>query len=59
MKCNEYNTYSVLCQGCDYPDNIKCCKKLDMRDLTENEEKACYKGMINMSENTGLTLFED
>lgn len=39
MKCNEYNTYSVLCQGCDYPLNIKCCKKLDMRELTEKKKK--------------------
>lgn len=59
MKCNEYNMYSVLCQGCDYPLNIKCCKKLDMRDLTEDEEKACYDGLINIAENTDVLLFED
>lgn len=27
MKCNEYNWYSVLCQTCDYPNNITCCKE--------------------------------
>lgn len=27
MKCEEYNNYSVLCQACEYPDNIKCCKR--------------------------------
>lgn len=30
MKCREYNVYSVLCQGCDITDNIKCCKKFDL-----------------------------
>jgi hypothetical protein len=26
-KCEEYNQYSVLCQGCNYPTDIKCCKE--------------------------------
>ena len=29
MKCKEYNTYSILCQGCDYPSDIKCAKRIN------------------------------
>jgi hypothetical protein len=25
-KCGDYKQFSVLCQGCDYPDDIKCSK---------------------------------
>lgn len=26
-KCSEYNKFNVLCQFCDYPDNISCSKE--------------------------------
>jgi hypothetical protein len=29
MKCKDFNTFSVLCQCCDYPSDIKCCKDVD------------------------------
>jgi len=53
MKCQDYNTYSVLCQSCEYPFNIKCC-----RNLTEEEEQACQKALERLSTPTGVKLFE-
>lgn len=31
MICNEYNSFSMLCQGCEYPLNIKCCKEVKFK----------------------------
>lgn len=30
-KCSEYNQFNVLCQSCDYPDNISCSKKAPIK----------------------------
>lgn len=29
MRCIDYNAFSCLCSGCDFPNNIKCCKEVD------------------------------
>ena len=38
-KCEEYMQYSVLCQGCSYPNDIKCCKKVNNKEILEKQDQ--------------------
>lgn len=35
-KCKEYNLYNVLCKDYDYPSNINCSRRHDLRNLKED-----------------------
>lgn len=39
-KCKEYNLYNVLCKDCDYPSNINCSRRHDLRNLKEDVQRA-------------------
>ena len=54
MKCKDYNTLSVLCQSCEYPFNIKCCK-----NLTNEEKQAYSEGLKKISTPTGVKLYKE
>ena len=35
MKCNQYQTYSILCQRCDIPNYIACSRKIPRKELNK------------------------
>lgn len=39
-KCKEYNKWNVLCNECDYPNDIKCYIKHMLRNLKEDLQTA-------------------
>ena len=39
MKCEDYSTYSVLCQCCDFPKDIKCKKEVHSIKPIEQEKQ--------------------
>lgn len=39
MRCEDYNQYSALCAGCEYPNDIKCSKDITQIGKTKISTK--------------------
>jgi len=52
MECKDFSKYSVLCQACDYPRKITCCKKESYKEECEENLKESIKILREYCETT-------
>ena len=51
MRCRDYNTFSVLCQCCEYPNHTKCSKELKEDKLMNKNIEDYIKEIITKDNN--------